>query len=73
MTARARQPAKRAVMKRVGKRPILPYTTQQIDIGVGEQLRITAGRETVFVYRDNRGLHVSKGGYATPPRAKKER
>lgn len=44
------------------------YRTTQIDLPVGEQLRITAGNRTVFVWRNKRGLHFSKGGYAKSPR-----
>lgn len=34
------------------------YITRQIDLALGEQLRITVGRRTIFVYRNARGLHV---------------
>lgn len=46
------------------------YTTFQIDIKKGEQYRITGGTRTVYVRRDNRGLHVSLGGYLNGKKAK---
>lgn len=40
------------------------YRTSQIDLSAGEQLRITAGRRTVFVWCNSRGLFVGPGGYS---------
>lgn len=37
------------------------YKTTQIDLNEFEQLRITAGDKTVFVYYDDKGLHMSRG------------
>lgn len=42
----------------------LVYKTMQVDIRDSEQLRITLGRRTVFVYANRRGLHIADGGYA---------
>jgi hypothetical protein len=43
------------------------YTTTQVDIADGQQLRISLGRRTVFVYANRRGLHVVDGGYKPKP------
>lgn len=40
------------------------YRTRQIDLDPGEQIRVTAGNRTVFIWVDGRGLHFGKGGYA---------
>lgn len=42
----------------------LVYKTVQVDIRDSEQLRITLGRRTIFVYANRRGLHIADGGYA---------
>ena len=34
------------------------FETHQINLEPGMQLRITAGRKTIFVYRDRAGMHV---------------
>ena len=47
------------------------YTTTQINIQKGEQLRITAGTRTIFVFRNDRGLFVKEGGYLSGRKAKK--
>lgn len=45
----------------------LLYKTTQVDIKDSEQLRITLGRRTIFVYANRRGLHIADGGYAPKP------
>lgn len=53
-------------MKR--KRTPLLYTTKQIDLKPGDQLRLTHGRRTIFVYVNGRGLNISQGRYSPKPK-----
>lgn len=47
------------------KRKNIYYVTHQIDLKSGDQLRLTFGKRTMFVYCNGRGLNIRKGGYTS--------
>lgn len=51
-------------MKR--KRTPRLYTTRQIHLKPGDQVRLTFGRRTLFVFVNGRGLNIRRGGYSRP-------
>lgn len=55
--------------KRMIRGPLL-YTTHQLNLERGDQVRITYERRTIFVYVNARGLHILRGGYSKRRKSK---
>lgn len=59
-------------MKKPTRRGPFHYKTHQIDLPKGQQLRITHGRRTVFIWTNGSGLHIGYGGCCPKKRANPE-